>query len=270
MWAGEMSGHDAILGMDGMVPAGIRLDLADGTLCLPDEVRIQLTGRRPLYGEHVCSVEPERMTSVDAAQSLEVPLCPEPSETLWLTRGERWVSTVVKGPGKRLYLRITNGSDRTMRPGIVTVGSRRFAEWQNLVFEATTDEKDELEDLMQESSESFFDRPHQPVTHQIAKLPNPEEAEITREEPVGTQADESGDQRPEGAEHASKQDARATKTDEVEKAEEPAADKQVPPIGSGYGRRGHSQVNRERHRLIDRSQTNKFASAKEANPSQKT
>ncbi|KAG2815561.1 hypothetical protein PC111_g13520 [Phytophthora cactorum] len=175
MWAGEMSGHDAILGMDGMVPAGIRLDLADGTLCLPDEVRIQLTGRRPLYGEHVCSVEPERMTSVDAAQSLE-----------------------------------------------------------------------------------------------IAKLPNPEEAEITREEPVGTQADESGDQRPEGAEHASKQDARATKTDEVEKAEEPAADKQVPPIGSGYGRRGHSQVNRERHRLIDRSQTNKFASAKEANPSQKT
>ncbi|KAG3209397.1 hypothetical protein PC129_g19586 [Phytophthora cactorum] len=212
MWAGEMSGHDAILGMDGMVPAGIRLDLADGTLCLPDEVRIQLTGRRPLYGEHVCSVEPERMTSVDAAQSLEVPLCPEPSETLWLTRGERWVSTVVKGPGKRF----------------------------------------------------------QPVTHQIAKLPNPEEAEITREEPVGTQADESGDQRPEGAEHASKQDARATKTDEVEKAEEPAADKQVPPIGSGYGRRGHSQVNRERHRLIDRSQTNKFASAKEANPSQKT
>ena len=32
-----------------MVPSGIRLDLADGTLCLPDEVRILLNGRRPPY-----------------------------------------------------------------------------------------------------------------------------------------------------------------------------------------------------------------------------
>ena len=32
-----------------MVPAGIRLDLADGILCLPDEVKILLTGRRPPY-----------------------------------------------------------------------------------------------------------------------------------------------------------------------------------------------------------------------------
>ena len=35
--------------MDFMVPAGIRLDLADGTLCLPDEVRIFLAGRKPPY-----------------------------------------------------------------------------------------------------------------------------------------------------------------------------------------------------------------------------
>ncbi|ETI39608.1 hypothetical protein F443_14810 [Phytophthora nicotianae P1569] len=40
VWVGEMTGQDAILGMDFMVPAGIRLDLADGTLCLPDEIRI--------------------------------------------------------------------------------------------------------------------------------------------------------------------------------------------------------------------------------------
>ena len=29
-----MVGHDEILGMDFMIPDGIRLDLADGTLCL--------------------------------------------------------------------------------------------------------------------------------------------------------------------------------------------------------------------------------------------
>ncbi|ETM98286.1 hypothetical protein PPTG_19671, partial [Phytophthora nicotianae INRA-310] len=55
-WVGEMSGQDAIFGMDFMVPAGIRLDLPDGTLCLPDEIRFQLSGRRPLYGDHVSAV----------------------------------------------------------------------------------------------------------------------------------------------------------------------------------------------------------------------
>ena len=34
-----MVGQDEILGMDFMVPAGIPIDLEDGTLCLPDEVR---------------------------------------------------------------------------------------------------------------------------------------------------------------------------------------------------------------------------------------
>ena len=41
-WVGDQVGQDAILGMDFMVPAGIRLDLADGTLCLPDIVNILL------------------------------------------------------------------------------------------------------------------------------------------------------------------------------------------------------------------------------------
>ena len=49
VWVGDQVGQEAILGMDFMVPAGIRLDLADGMLCLPDEVRIGLSGRKPLY-----------------------------------------------------------------------------------------------------------------------------------------------------------------------------------------------------------------------------
>ena len=50
VWVGDLVGQEAILGMDFMVPAGIRLDLADGTPVLPDEVRIHLAGRRLLYG----------------------------------------------------------------------------------------------------------------------------------------------------------------------------------------------------------------------------
>ncbi|KAG4045531.1 hypothetical protein PC123_g19065 [Phytophthora cactorum] len=48
IWVGDLAGQDAILGMDFMVPAGVRLDLADGTMSFPDEMRIQLSGRRPL------------------------------------------------------------------------------------------------------------------------------------------------------------------------------------------------------------------------------
>lgn len=39
--------------MDFIVPARIRLDLADGTICLLDEVCVQLADRRPLYGNRV-------------------------------------------------------------------------------------------------------------------------------------------------------------------------------------------------------------------------
>ena len=44
VWVDDQVGQEAILGMDFMVPAGIRLDLVDGTLCLRDEVRIGLAG----------------------------------------------------------------------------------------------------------------------------------------------------------------------------------------------------------------------------------
>ncbi|ETI30293.1 hypothetical protein F443_22587 [Phytophthora nicotianae P1569] len=54
--------------------AGIRLDLADGTLCLPDEIRIQLSGRRPLYGEHVSAVRLEELEVIEAGQKIEIPL----------------------------------------------------------------------------------------------------------------------------------------------------------------------------------------------------
>ena len=49
VWVGSKVGQNAILGMDFMVSVCIWLEVADGTLCLPDEVRIQLSGRRTVY-----------------------------------------------------------------------------------------------------------------------------------------------------------------------------------------------------------------------------
>ncbi|GMF19246.1 unnamed protein product [Phytophthora fragariaefolia] len=135
-WVGPPTGgQDLILGMDFMVPAGIRLDLADGTICLPDEI--------------------------DMGGSEEVRLRTRPSDRqkLWVTRGDSWLPTYVAGPGRSCSLRLTNVSERKLilhgdtkiamwltgdrvprLPGYVSVGSRRYAEWQNLAYQATTDE----------------------------------------------------------------------------------------------------------------------------------
>ncbi|OWZ01216.1 Eukaryotic/viral aspartic protease, partial [Phytophthora megakarya] len=50
LWLGGLVGQNAIFGMNFMVPAWIRIDTADGIACLTDEIRIQMIGRRPLYG----------------------------------------------------------------------------------------------------------------------------------------------------------------------------------------------------------------------------
>ena len=69
-----MVGQDAILGMDFMVPAGIRLDLGGGGLCLPDEIRIQLAGRRSLYGNKVTDVRLGQFAQLPVGGYVEVPL----------------------------------------------------------------------------------------------------------------------------------------------------------------------------------------------------
>ncbi|KAJ8546781.1 hypothetical protein ON010_g11455 [Phytophthora cinnamomi] len=160
-WVGPPTdGQDLILGMDFMVPTGIHLNLVDGSICLPDEVRIQLAGRRPLYGDKVEQVTLGRHCEIDVGGSTELKLHTAPSDRhkLWVTRGDRWVPTVAGGPGKICYLQIVNVGDRklvlqrdtsiAMRltgdriphiPGYFSIGSRRYAEWQNLTYQATTD-----------------------------------------------------------------------------------------------------------------------------------
>ncbi|QQA74039.1 retroviral-like aspartic protease (plasmid) [Bacillus licheniformis] len=71
IWVGDLAGQDAILGMDFMVPAGVRLDLADGTLCFPDEMRIQLSGRRPLYGAKMRIIRADKTTWIEPGETWE-------------------------------------------------------------------------------------------------------------------------------------------------------------------------------------------------------
>ncbi|KAE8963674.1 hypothetical protein PF011_g28947 [Phytophthora fragariae] len=146
--------------MDLMVPAGIRLDLGDGSMCLPDEIRVMLHRRRQIFSDKARPVCVGEHLMVGIARSVELPLRlrEADNEKLWLTRGQGWVPTLIKGPGRLRYLHITNLSDRTLilqrdvqiglqlsgdhvprQPGYVSVGSRRYAEWQTLAWEATTD-----------------------------------------------------------------------------------------------------------------------------------
>ncbi|KAG3098088.1 hypothetical protein PI125_g15472 [Phytophthora idaei] len=71
IWAGDLAGQDPILGMDFMVPAGVRLDLADGTMCFPDEMRIQLSGRHLLYGEKMIIVRAGKTRWIGSAEIWE-------------------------------------------------------------------------------------------------------------------------------------------------------------------------------------------------------
>ncbi|GMF44011.1 unnamed protein product [Phytophthora fragariaefolia] len=197
-WVGAQSGHTAILGMDFMVPAGIRLDLADGSLCLPDEVKIQLSGRRQLYSTNSQLITLDQYLEVPQAETIEVPIRsgPSPNSKLWVTRGPAWVPMVVKGLGRTIYLRLTNVSgakvvlQRDVKLGIwlaldavprlqgfVSVGSRRYSEWQNLAFEATTDLQEGLVDVEQPAG-PMVEHPQYLTPTKIARRPMPDQKPV--------------------------------------------------------------------------------------------
>ncbi|KAE8993236.1 hypothetical protein PR002_g20301 [Phytophthora rubi] len=113
--------------MNFMVPAGIRLDLADGSVCLPDEVKTQLSGRRQLYNDKARMLRLDQHSQVNVGESVEIPLRFRASdqEKLWLTRGDRWVRSLVSGPVKIKYVEITNISD----PKIILQRDERIGLW---------------------------------------------------------------------------------------------------------------------------------------------
>ncbi|OWY91016.1 hypothetical protein PHMEG_00040575 [Phytophthora megakarya] len=55
-----------------MIPAGIRFDLADGTLYLPDEIRIQLSGRRKLHSRSDRPMMADQYFKVPVGESIKI------------------------------------------------------------------------------------------------------------------------------------------------------------------------------------------------------
>ncbi|OWZ13768.1 hypothetical protein PHMEG_00012849 [Phytophthora megakarya] len=92
-------------------------------------------------------------------------------QRLWDTRGEQWVPTVVKGLSSTQTI-----SDVTTRYsswylagiprmlGFVSIGSRRYAEWQTLALQATT-EQQAVNEVVRTATEPMVDRPqYEPPT----------------------------------------------------------------------------------------------------------
>ncbi|GMF16092.1 unnamed protein product [Phytophthora fragariaefolia] len=220
IWVGELPGQEVILGMDFMIPAGIRLDLADGSFCLPDEVKIQLSGRRQLYNDKARIMTLGQYSQIEAGDVIELPVRLKMSghEKLWLTRGDRWEPTVVRGPGKIRYLQLTNISDSKLimhggerigiwlagdrvprLPGFVSIGSRRYIEWQSPAFQATVDGGPIESEVAETSPRPTVERPQYhtprailrrcgmaPIVQRITELPGSDPKCITKPNDVSS------------------------------------------------------------------------------------
>ena len=159
MWVGPLKGQDAILGMDFMVPAGVRLDLADGSVCMPDEVRVKFEGRKQLFNEHARQIHVDELYFVEPGSSVTIKIRQWGQQKLWIRRGTSWIPTVMcSRTGQPVGLKLTNVSTQRIiihpheqvgvwlddghlprKPGFATMGSRRATEWGYLVFDATSD-----------------------------------------------------------------------------------------------------------------------------------
>ncbi|OWY90298.1 hypothetical protein PHMEG_00041638, partial [Phytophthora megakarya] len=181
--------------MDFMVPAGVRMDLADGSMWLPDEVGIPLNGRNRLYGDKVRSVTLER--------SLRIPVGHEEKTDVRIklsaTEKLRTIPTVTEGPGRTRYLVISNIGDGILRldhrldvgmildqdkvprsPGFVSVGSRRYREWQNLALESTVDTRSDSPEPIEDIAEPAVPRPTYPMPRSILRRLKSDEIDSDR------------------------------------------------------------------------------------------
>ena len=79
LWVGDLQDPTthAILGMDFMVPAGVRLDTAYGIAILPDEVRIQLEGRRPIYSDRESRIIIHGGATLDPGEQYSLRIWPQ-------------------------------------------------------------------------------------------------------------------------------------------------------------------------------------------------
>ena len=98
---GDQAGQEAIFGMDFIIPAGIRLDLADGTLCLPDEVRIQLAGQKQPYRstmQEITANDQHVVMPIGGSAEVKIGIAPF-NFKLWVTRDPKYAPAGITVPG---------------------------------------------------------------------------------------------------------------------------------------------------------------------------
>ena len=108
-----------------MVPAGVRLNLVDGALCLLEEVRIHLAGCRPAYGSNIQHIKAKDQHAViPVGESREVKIGIGGARTkLWVIRGPYWAPIKISGSGKTQYMQMTNiGSREIILPTHAILG----------------------------------------------------------------------------------------------------------------------------------------------------
>ena len=86
IWVGDLDGQDAILGMDFMVPAGIRLDMADGSVCMPDEIRVYFDGRKQIFSSKMRTIYARDYHLLHPGEYMDIEVQPSREQVLWLTR----------------------------------------------------------------------------------------------------------------------------------------------------------------------------------------
>ncbi|KAE8874847.1 hypothetical protein PF005_g19741 [Phytophthora fragariae] len=162
------AGVDVVLGMDFMVPAGIRLDLFHGTARLPDEDMVPLLksmeSEEPVsYGNHIVG-GPTVLLAIPGREWREFRLPRrQPSRTtheMWIRRSTRLVPTGAKSQrGRPIWIRLTNVTTKRAscsahepvvlwvpreelprETGYVRVESDKYREWQVLAYAESRDE----------------------------------------------------------------------------------------------------------------------------------
>lgn len=106
------SSQRLILGNDFMVPAGVRLDLANGAACLPNEVKLKFEDRRQLFGDHMRMIGLTDGVQIPPYGVADIKVFNNQRQTLWTTRGRNWIPRVIhKANGRPGVIEINNISD---------------------------------------------------------------------------------------------------------------------------------------------------------------
>uniref|UniRef100_H3H209 Peptidase A2 domain-containing protein n=1 Tax=Phytophthora ramorum TaxID=164328 RepID=H3H209_PHYRM len=158
-----------LLGMDFMLRAGVRLCIREGLMVLPDEETVLMYG--DVIRKHqgidlpVCPLEslylrPGESTTVQIRYGQANPW----RDVVWAGRGDRWVTQIIYGAKSwATGVKVVNISNRDLlmdfrmpiarivekdrfpSPGhFVRPGSRRYQEWQQLVYENTVSQQAKL------------------------------------------------------------------------------------------------------------------------------